>query len=251
MKYRNLVKEIILNKNITSWYQPIINTQKKKVLGWEVFSRGPMIPPMNTFQTVFSLARQEGMSKPLELMCIKEALKCFNQLSLSGKLFLNISHEIFWAGNHLRQHVGQLAESSPVPPYKIVLTLDFDNLNTTSSEFESAVRFYHKLGFQIALNNIGNKNTQLGIEDLFARELDYIKISSELIDHIFQDTDKQKTVASILVDAQESFTKVIATGVESEPELNTINNIGVRLQEGILFQEPLLSPQPPILEGLT
>jgi EAL domain-containing protein (putative c-di-GMP-specific phosphodiesterase class I) len=251
MKYRKLVKEIILNKNVTSWFQPIINTQKKKVVGWEVFSRGPIIPPMNASQTVFSLARQEGMSKPLELMCIKEALKCFNQLSLSGKLFLNISHEIFWAGNHLRQQVAQLAESSPIPPYKIVLSLGLDNLNTTTSEFESAVRFYHKLGFQIALNNIGAKSIQQEIKDLPAQELDYIKISSELIDHIFQDTDKQKAVASILDDAQESFTKVIATGVESKPELSTIDNIGVLLQEGILFQEPRLSPQSPTLEDLT
>ncbi|MFT5717318.1 MAG: EAL domain-containing protein (putative c-di-GMP-specific phosphodiesterase class I) [Oleiphilaceae bacterium] len=248
MKRLNAIDQIILNQDITTWYQPMVNLDEGKVFGWEALTRGPSISTLHSAEALFGAAVKEKKLKPLELICVNNATKCFEQLLLSGKLFVNISHELLLAGNTLRKQLKDLISKGPVSPNKIVLELTERGFTGNIDKLMEAVVFFHQLGFQIAIDDLGTGN--ISVDQWMSFRPDYVKIDRHFITGVHSDTEKQNFVRSIVASARAYRSKVIAEGVETQQELNTLRSLGVTLCQGYFFQRPELSPLYPDLKKL-
>ena len=134
--------------------------------------------------------------KPLELICVNNATKCFEQLLLSGKLFVNSSHELLLAGNTLRKQLKDLISKGPVSPNKIVLELTERGFTGNIDKLMEAVVFFHQLGFQIAIDDLGTGN--ISVDQWMSFRPDYVKIDRYFITGVDSDTEKQNFVRSIV-----------------------------------------------------
>lgn len=197
---------------------------------------------------LFQAAKETGQLKPVELMCLKNAVVSFEQLLLPGKLFVNMSHELFLAGNHLRKQLTELTKNSPVPAYKIVIELTEQSATSDLDKLIEAARFFHGLGYQIAIDDLGVG--QISHTDWMKLEPDYVKVSRQFINNIEKDQEKMQVVKSIVSAARSARAKVIALGIETEEELAQVSKLGISLCEGYLFQRPQLSPEPSLLKPL-
>jgi EAL domain-containing protein (putative c-di-GMP-specific phosphodiesterase class I) len=248
MKILNAVNQIIVKQDITTWYQPMIDIQECKVFAWEALTRGPSISTLHSAEALFDAAVIGKKLKPLELLCVNNATKCFEQLLLSGKLFVNISHELLLAGNTLRKQLKDLISKGPVSPNKIVLELTERGATSSIEKLTEAVDFFHQLGFQIAIDDMGTGN--ISVDQWMSLRPDYVKIDRHFITGIDSDIEKQDFVRHIVASSRAHRSKVIAEGVETLQELNTIRSLGVTLCQGYFFQRPELAPVYPDLKSL-
>lgn len=248
MQNKALVKEILLKENITTWYQPVIDTQKNQVLGWEGLTRGPSVTPLHSADALFKAAQEADKLKPVELMCLKNAVNSFEQLVLQGKLFVNVSHELFLAGNHLRKQLIELSKNSPIPADRVVIELTQQSATSDIDKLVEAAKFFHSLGVEIAIDDLGVG--QISHADWMKLEPEYVKVSRQFINNIEKDQEKIDTVKSIVSAASKAKAKVIALGVETKDELEQVSSLGISLCEGYLFQRPLLSPNPSEIENM-
>ncbi len=248
MTHAHFVKDIILKENITTWFQPVVNLNKRGVSGWEALTRGPSISSLHSAAALFKAAAKAELLKPLELMCIRNATKCFEQLQLGGKLFVNVSHEMLLAGNVLREQLKALIAEGPVPSNRIVLELSEKFLGDEDPVLTEAIEFFHQLGFQIALDDIGAG--QSTPDQWPALKPDYVKVDRHFVNGIDQDDDKQQFVRSVVANTRSLHAKVIAEGVETRAEMQCLRDLGIHECQGFLFQRPELAPVAPDLSHI-
>ena len=99
-KNNDLLDSILSNGLITPVYQPIFDLISGQTYGHEALSRGPKETPLFSADALFSLATQEARLHELELLCHERSLIRFAELSLSGRLFLNVSASLLGSPDH-------------------------------------------------------------------------------------------------------------------------------------------------------
>lgn len=246
MKKTQAVKEILKKQDITSWFQPIVNVDTADLLGWEAFTRGPLNGPCNDAPSLFDSAAEAGVLKPFDLLCLSNAALCFEQLQLESKLFVNLTNEMLIASSgKLKEQVGALIANNRVPPSRIVLEIDERSASKNIDELMIAAHFFQEQGFEIALDDLGSTASS---QALWAElKPDYVKIDRRFIQNINGSSAKQDVVREIIAIARSVESIVIAEGVETHAELDTLKSLGIALVQGYLIQHPELSPLRPDL----
>jgi diguanylate cyclase (GGDEF)-like protein len=254
MNKKHVVKDILKQHNITSWFQPIVNIESRELLGWEAFSRGLETDRGLATPAMFDTAAEAGILKPFDLMCLHNAATCFEQLQLSHKLFINLSNEMLVASSRLKKQVGKMIANSAIPPTRIVLEIDEKNAKHNINDLIEAVSYFHQQGFEVAIDHlsgmesIGKNKEQLSLwEELKA---DYIKVDRSFIHNIHGSLAKQKTVKELVAVARSMGTVLIAEGVETEKELKKLYELGIHNVQGYLIQKPELAPLTPKIDRL-
>tara|TARA_R110001592_G_scaffold65716_1_gene201715 strand:- start:28032 stop:29858 length:1827 start_codon:yes stop_codon:yes gene_type:complete len=254
MHKKYVVKGILKQHNITSWYQPIVNIESRQLIGWEAFSRGLETEQGLATPAMFDTAAEAGILKPFDMMCIHNAASCFEQLQLGPKLFINLSNEMLIAISRLKKQVGKMITNNAIPPTSMVLEIDEMNASQNTAALIEAAKFFHELGFEIAIDhlsgieNIGeNKELHSLWEELSP---DYIKLDRSYINGINGSASKQKLVKEVVAVARALGTILIAEGVETYKELKKLYELGIHHVQGYLIQKPELAPLTPNLDHL-
>jgi len=254
MKKTQAVRNILKQHNITSWFQPIINVETRELLGWEAFTRGPSVGPIHDAPSLFDSAAQAGVLKPFDVMCMHNAALCFEQLQLQGKLFVKLSNEMLVASSRLKKQVGAMIADSSLPTSKIVLEIDERNACNNLEELIQAVHFFHEQGFEIAIAQLGDiedLNDTTALQNLWAKlKPNYVKIGRQFITNLLGSASKQAFVREIVALVRSVNSSVIAEGVETQRELEKLQDLGVQNIQGYLIQKPELAPVAPNLEKI-
>ena len=117
------LKRIIRDQNIETVFQPIVHLETEKVLGYEAFSRGPRDTLFEAPGNLFACSREAGMSRELDLVCQRAALRHAQQLSPGDKLFLNALPSSLLDPGFREGLLADLPEDYPVSRSDIVLEI--------------------------------------------------------------------------------------------------------------------------------
>lgn len=241
--------QIVNQRELSSLYQPIVDMQDNRIIGYEALIRGPADGYFNAPINLFGAASQYGMLSALEMLAQEISVKHFSQLKLDGKLFLNISpntlqemsfHEnetldiIHQFGLNADQTVIEISEQYPLHDYETI---------------KKATRLYKQLGFQLAIDDLGAGYA--GLRSWSEICPDYVKIDRHFITGIQADQVKQDFVRSIIDISNSLNCRIIAEGLETQEELETICRMGIRYVQGYLLGRPLASPARYISRQLT
>jgi len=107
---------------------------------------------------------------------------------------------------------------------------------------------YKKLGFKTAIDDFGAGYSGLNLLAEF--QPDIIKLDMALIRNIHGDQVRRAIVVGIMHVCQEIACEVIAEGVETQAELQTLRAMGIHRFQGFYFAKPAfqsLAPIPPHL----
>jgi diguanylate cyclase (GGDEF)-like protein len=234
------LNEILSRRQLTALFQPIINMQRGEIVGYEGLIRGPSDSPLHSPMNLFKVARANNLSVEVEHMCRRVVIDRFVELKLPGKLFLNVSPEmLLQAQARHGETLGYIHEVG-LNPERVIIELTENQPTYDYELLREAVMHYRGMGFQIAIDDLGEGFSSLRLWSELRPE--YVKIDMHFIQGINHDPVKLQFVRSIQEIANESGTIVIAEGIETQTELLLIRDLGIAYGQGYHIARPNGSP---------
>ncbi len=226
-------KALLKTKNIRTLYQPIVDMRTKRIIGFEALTRVLSDAPTEEAAFLFSAAREAGVVKELDEICVETALKSAQTLGDDKKLFLNLNHETLLD----KRIMGRLFADRGSLDYKnIVIELTEQSILRSFEKVRDALLELKKKGVSVAIDDLGGGAVSL--RDVAVLRPDYIKFDRSLIRQIDVSTTKQQIVLSMILFAKGINAQTTAEGIETLEEYEAVKMCGVNLGQGYYFAKP-------------
>jgi EAL domain-containing protein (putative c-di-GMP-specific phosphodiesterase class I) len=216
-------------EGLSSAYQPIVDTARGAVVGYEALARFPGFAEKNP-EVWFAAARSHGRSAELEAAALRTALAARATLPPNCFLTVNVSPELLPTENirsvwrdegNLAGLVVELTEQTPIESY-VALEPDLNQLRAA--------------GALIAIDDAGSGYA--GLRHLLALRPSLIKIDRELIQDVDRDEAKRALISMLGAFASRVDAWILAEGVERVEELDALVSLGVPLVQGYCLARP-------------
>lgn len=210
-------------------YQPIVDTARGSIVGYEALARFPGYEQRNP-EVWFASAREVGLSAAFEAAALRSALvrraelpvNCFLTVNVSPALLLTPEVQAVWADQGgLGGIIVELTEQAPIESY---------------IELEPALHRLRSSGAMIAVDDAGAGYA--GLNHLLAIRPSLIKLDRELVRDIDVDPAKRALVEMIGVFAGRIDAWILAEGIERIEELDALIALKVPLVQGYLLGQP-------------
>lgn len=234
------IEEIISCELITPVYQPVFHLQSGTVHGYEALSRVSRPGIIENSEELFAKSGAYGLASALEILCRKKALKNVRDLTIPGKIFLNVSPALFQSSDHERGITASLLDELQIERSRIVFELTERTVIEDYDLFLRGVAHYREQGYSIAIDDLGSGYA--GLQMLASLEPEYVKLARFLIANIDQSRTKQALVECLLAFCSKIGAQVIAEGIERPEELAYLQSVGIHFGQGYLLAKP--SPNP-------
>lgn len=234
------IEEIIQEKKLTVYFQPIVSNKQGDIFAYEALIRGPINTPLHSPVKLFHEATQQGRLVELELLCRELSIQQFQKLQLAGKLFLNASPETLFQPGFRAGQTLKMLKNANLSPNRVVIELTEHSPLENYEAVREALKHYKDMGFEIAMDDLGSGYS--GLRMWYELRPDYVKIDRYFMCNIGADKVKQQFVLSIKNIASELNCKIIAEGVETESEFNFIDKIGLPFCQGFYIAKPAALP---------
>ncbi len=230
------LKMIINTESILTVFQNIVDIEKMEVFGYEAFSRGPKDSTFEKPGMMFAVSSKIGLSAELDRVCRKVALKNAEGMPSGLKLFINslpisISDPDWMSGgiDELLWKIGMRSED-------LVIEIPERYYSENASTLTKEVHLLKERGIAIAIDDIGTGYSSF--QTIMDLQPDYVKIDASLIRDIDAHLIKQELLGSLLHIARNIGACIIAEGVETSRELETLKKAGIRYAQGYYFSYP-------------
>ncbi len=230
------LQRIITRKNVAALFQPIVQLNEQRILGYEALIRGPSDSPLHSPTMLFDAAARCGLLDELDYLCREACLCRFGKQSLRGKIFINVNPDSLLGSLHAWSKTLQILEQARLTPDRIVIELTEQQPFQDYDVLREAIIDYQQMGFQIAIDDLGAGYA--GLRVWSELRPDYVKIDRHFIEAIHDDAVKQEFVHSILDIARGLNCHVIAEGIETHAEYQTVRRLGISLGQGYFFARP-------------
>jgi EAL domain-containing protein (putative c-di-GMP-specific phosphodiesterase class I) len=222
-QHRRDVADVILSSGI----------HNAKVLGYEALSRGPQGTDFASPAFLFGRAEETGLLYELDSLCRRVALEGAHRLPPGSQLFLNCLPTAIGDPSLRDDGLRKLLESFDWKPTDLVLEISESESIENFAAFREVADSCREVGVQIAIDDAGTGYASL--EAIMEIAPDYIKTDLVLARGIDQDPSRQEVMRAMNAVARGIGASVIAEGIESEPELRTLRELGVHYGQGFYF----------------
>ena len=237
------LQEIIQQRKLTALFQPILNLKTGEFYGYEGLIRGPSDSPLHSPINLFGAAAQQNLSLEVEMLSRQIVLETFVQLNLPGNLFLNVSPETLLHPSFKNGCTLDFIKKLGLSPERVVIEITENQPTYDFAGMRTALLHYRAMGFQIAIDDLGEGFSSLRLWSELRPE--FIKIDMHFVQGVDTDPIKLQFLKSIQLIAESCGTHVIAEGIETDAELSTIGELGILLGQGYFIARP--APTPPLL----
>src|SRR5471030_2881414 len=193
-----------------------------------------------SYLNLFKAARAHHLTVEVEHLCRRVVLERFAELALPGKLFLNVSPDCLLQRDARHGKTLEALAEIGIHPDRIIIELTENQPTYDYEAMREAVRHYRAMGFQIAIDDLGEGFSSLRLWSELRPE--YVKIDMHFIQGINTDPVKLQFVRSIQQIADKSDTLVIAEGIETQSELLVLRDLGVAHAQGYHLGRPNAQP---------
>ncbi|MFJ6000873.1 EAL domain-containing protein [Arthrobacter sp. NPDC092385] len=216
-------------EGISSAYQPIIDTVRGSVVGYEALVRFPGYEEKNP-EAWFARARREGRDAELEAAALRSAFA--HRAGLPGNCFLTVNvsphllpspvvRDVWVEQGNLGGVIVELTEQTPIDSYL---------------QLEPHLNALRSAGALIAVDDAGSGYA--GLQHLLALRPAMIKVDRELVRGIDTDEAKRALIEMLGLFAGRVDAWLLAEGIERVEELDALAALGVPLVQGYLLGRP-------------
>lgn len=232
--------ERIIQSGIRSVFQPIVDVIHGEILGYEGLSRGPAGTDWESPLDLFAYAEEFDMLPQMELQCRALSMKRFTERGFQGKLFLNSNPHAFVDQHYPKGRTLEMLRGTGLTPDHIVIELTEKYLTEDYAVLKQALEHYRRMGFQTAIDDLGAGYNGLRLWSEI--QPDYVKLDKHFVQGIKYDPVKQAFARSIIHLCDQLRTTLIVEGVETEEELELLQDYGVQYVQGYVLARPEEQP---------
>ncbi len=230
------IHRIIEQRDIQTFYQPIVKLDRGDIIGYEALSRGPSSSILHNPLDLLSAAESNDMIWELELLFRSLAIERANGLSDNQFLFLNVDPNIIRDPKFEKGLTRDYLDKFGVSPDKIIFEITERTAIEDYDTFKEILNYYTNQGYKIAIDDVGAGYS--GMNTIVETKPDFIKIDMNIIRNIHEDSFKQAIVKSFIQLGSNTNIRIIAEGIETKEELRTLIRLGVYAGQGFYFQRP-------------
>lgn len=228
--------DILNNKRIIPYYQPIVSLKNGEVYGYEALSRIDL--PDCSFHTeeMFQIAKQFKKVWELEEICRTLSLKHAVSKPYGKKLFLNVDANIIHDEEFQNGITLKRLQEYGLQPRDIIFEITERTAIEDLQTFQESVEHYKSQHFKIAIDDVGSGYS--GLNQICAVSPSLLKIDMAIVRNIDKDAIKQSLVTGMIQFCQEAKINLIAEGIETKEELSTLISLGVCYGQGYYIAKP-------------
>lgn len=208
-------------------FQPIVELESGKVLAEEALSRFDHVEPKRAPLAWFREAEAGGLLRELELAALRSGITVVDDFPPDVRLAVNMSSYTL-ASYELLEIVEE------VPWQRIVIELT-DHL-ADDPALEAAVRVITSRGALVAVDDAGDGHGSM--EEILRLSPDLVKIDIGIVRGVDSDPTRQTIVGALVSLAESIGALLVAEGIETEEELETLRDLGVAYGQGFLLGRP-------------
>lgn len=225
---------------ITPLFQPIVDASCQGIFGYEALSRGPSDSTLHSPLMLFDTARLTGRLVELDLLCRRLAIEAFAQLDLPGRLFLNVMPTSLLEDDFREGLTRAYLHGVGLSPERVVIELTEHLPIHDYVLMRQAVEHYRRMGFQVALDDLGAGYSSL--RHWAELRPDFVKIDRHFVQEIDRDPSKCQFLGSLLDVSRSLGCRVIAEGIETAGEQRCLSGMSCSLMQGYHFARPAQVP---------
>ncbi|MEB2312972.1 MAG: EAL domain-containing protein [Sorangiineae bacterium] len=216
----------------TLWmaYQPIVEPRRHVVYGFEALMRSnePSLPhPGAVLDAASRLARLEELGRSVRARAANPMLES----AAAGALFVNL---------HVRDLLDPTLTSDASPlsrlADRVVLEITERAALDEVGDVRPRIRRLREMGFRIAIDDLGAGYS--GLTSFAQLEPEVVKLDMTLVRGIDSSATLRKVVRSMTSLCHDMNILVVAEGVETTAERDTLVELGCDLLQGYLFAKP-------------
>jgi EAL domain-containing protein (putative c-di-GMP-specific phosphodiesterase class I) len=209
---------------------PILDSHTREIFGYEALLRSgePSLPHPGA---VIEAAERLGQLDTLGRIVRERACEPFTASGCKAQLFVNL-HVTDLLDPELLSPYSPLAKIAPQVVLEITERSSLDRV----PDVRSRIAALRDIGYRIAVDDLGAGYA--GLTSFALLEPDFVKLDMSLVRGIDSNVTKQKVVRSMTSLCREMGMKVVAEGVETPPECDTLVALDCDLLQGFLFAKP-------------
>ncbi len=213
-------------------YQPIVDLDTGAICGYEALSRfhlDPLRPP----DQWFAEADAAGLGPELEMHAIRAAIQGRHRLPTGTYLSVNVSPKTL-----LSEGFAALVQSLDGEP--LVVEVTEHSAVEDYGELKRAIDKFRARGVRLAIDDLGTGFASfMHIVKLLP---EFMKLDLSLTRDIERDPVKQALTAALVGFATQINAHLIAEGVETVQEMQTLTALGVECAQGYYLGAPAPAP---------
>jgi EAL domain-containing protein (putative c-di-GMP-specific phosphodiesterase class I) len=233
---RKEIFELVVERKLYSVYEPIVEVSTRTVFGYEALVRGPDGTDLHSPMALFALAVEQDLVFQLDCLCRESGLAGARDLPGGAKLFLNVRPSTIHDPNFRADALERTLQSCELAPSDVVFEISEQESIANFDIFREVRDYYGKLGFQIALDDVGVGHASL--EAVMELAPEFIKVDRAFCAKVDQDPGREHLLRALKTLADRIGARIIAEGLDTIEELETLGRIGVDFGQGWLFGKP-------------
>ncbi len=222
------IRQVVEEDRLSILFQPIWHVETGRPVGLESLAR-ISIEPYRPPDQWFAEAAEAGLGEWFELAAMRKAATACQELPPEVYLAINVSPGTVLSdrfasamrGMPVEQIVLEITEHAPVADYRQLL---------------EALRPLRDRGLRIAVDDAGAGYSSL--QHILHLQPDLIKLDMGLTRDIDTDRARRALAAALIGFARDTNCRIIAEGVETASELETLRGLGVQKAQGYFLGRP-------------
>lgn len=230
------LSSILSTGDISTAFQPIVDLHSGQITAYEALTR---IDPHHGYAhpgELFDVALRTGRIWELESLTRRVALASATALPSDVKLFLNTSPPVFADARFVDELSRCVAETPGLSPARVVIEITEVADEAWTERLFAPADALKAAGFGIAIDDVGAGTS--GLNRIMRLRPHWLKLDREFTRGVENDAFRQNLISFFTHFARMSGVQVIAEGIETDQQLSSLANLGVRHGQGFLLARP-------------
>jgi diguanylate cyclase (GGDEF)-like protein/PAS domain S-box-containing protein len=238
---QNSLQNALARNEFIIYYQPIVNTKTKNIVGLEALMRWKhpklgIIPPSD----FIPLAEETGIILPMTEWILKKVCSQCKEWHEKGYkdlyVAVNLSSQHFNKKNWDKMILEALSESK-LKPSSLELEINENSIMKNAPQTIKVINSLRQKGIKFSIDDFGTGYSSLSYLTQFP--IDGLKIDQSFMRFITTDSDDAAIITAIVYMAHNLNLRVTAEGIENSDQLKFMDSIDCDYAHGYYFSRPV------------
>lgn len=236
LRNKEELNKLIEKQQVEYYFQPIIDAKTGRVFAYEALMRS-LSKTISSVLEIITLARQEYKLGQIERITWFNAMQTFSEHVKSGRISKDCHIFINSIPNQILSEEDLVLFENMFSEYLCMTVLELTEEERMNSDINARKQeIIQNWNGNIAIDDYGTGYNSQSI--LLQIKPKFIKIDMSFIRNIHQDETKQNLVKNTIDYAHERNIEIIAEGVESIEEIETLVKFGADYFQGFYYGKP-------------